>query len=91
MATTDFQTKGGRVADGESSSPSAALAPSRTIQIQIIMKLPLNQKRREQTATVINSRSAQLRFGARHFSNRYERRKVRGQLRHADWVLDLEN
>jgi hypothetical protein len=51
----------------------------------------INQKRREQTATIISSRSAPVRSGAKHFSNRYERRKVREQLRHADWALDLEN
>jgi hypothetical protein len=55
------------------------------------MKPILNQRRREQTATVISSRSAPVRSAGRHFSNRYERRKVREQLRHADWALDLEN
>ncbi len=55
------------------------------------MKPTSNQKKRELTATVISSRSVPVRYGARHFSNRYERRKVREQLRHADWTLDLEN
>jgi hypothetical protein len=55
------------------------------------MKPTLNQKKREQTAAVISARSGPVRSGARHFSNRYERRKVREQLRHADWALDLEN
>jgi hypothetical protein len=55
------------------------------------MKTPLNQKNREQIATEIGQRRAPVRSLIRHSSNRYERRRIRERLRHADWSLELED
>jgi hypothetical protein len=56
------------------------------------MKTSFNQKSIEHAATApVERKNAPARPGTKTFSHRYERRKVRQQLRHADWALNAED
>jgi hypothetical protein len=51
------------------------------------MKTQLNHKSAEQAAAIVERKHTPVRSGAKTFTHRYERRKIREQLRHLDWAL----
>jgi hypothetical protein len=56
-------------------------------QITLNMKTQLNHKNAEQTAAIVERKHTPVRSGNKTFAHRYERRKIREQLRHLDWAL----
>jgi len=51
------------------------------------MKTQLNHKSAEQAAAIVERKHTPVRYGAKTVAHRYERRKIREQLRHLDWAL----
>jgi hypothetical protein len=51
------------------------------------MKTPISHKNAGQTATIIEHKQPPARSTAKTLTHRYERRKIREQLRHLDWAL----
>jgi hypothetical protein len=51
------------------------------------MKTQLNHKSAGQTAAIVERKHAPARSGTKTITHRYERRKIREQLRHLDWAL----
>jgi len=51
------------------------------------MKNQFNSKQSEQAAAVVERKHQPARGGSKTFVHRYERRKIREQLRHLDWAL----
>jgi hypothetical protein len=51
------------------------------------MKTRSHAKANNDSAAVLGRKSAAVRIGSKSFSHRYERRKIREQLRHLDWAL----
>jgi carbamate kinase len=51
------------------------------------MKTQSSSKAHNATAAVVDQKNPQFRSGTKSFAHRYERRKIREQLRHLDWAL----
>jgi hypothetical protein len=51
------------------------------------MKTRLPSKANSDSAAGVGRKSAAVRIGSKTISHRYERRKIREQLRHLDWAL----
>jgi len=51
------------------------------------MKTQINHKSTEQAVAIIERKQTPLRSGTKTIAHRYERRKIREQLRHLDWAL----
>ena len=51
------------------------------------MKNQLNSKSSEQALAIVERKNPPARNGTKTFAHRYERRKIREQLRHLDWAL----
>lgn len=51
------------------------------------MKTQFNQKQGEQAAAAVERKNQPSRGGPKPLAHRYERRKIREQLRHLDWAL----
>jgi len=51
------------------------------------MKTQLNHKNTEHSLENIERKQTPARSGAKTITHRYERRKIREQLRHLDWAL----
>ncbi|MGA2244610.1 MAG: hypothetical protein ABSH48_06420 [Verrucomicrobiota bacterium] len=50
------------------------------------MKIQINP-RREEPSAIVERKHQPARAGAKTSTHRYERRKIREQLRHLDWAL----
>ncbi len=51
------------------------------------MKTQFNHKSTEQSVAIIERKHTPVRSGTKTIAHRYERRKIREQLRHLDWAL----
>lgn len=51
------------------------------------MKSQPPAKTNQPAAAVLDQKNPQFRSGTKSFTHRYERRKIREQLRHLDWAL----
>lgn len=51
------------------------------------MKTPFNHRRTEQATAEVERKNPPARGGTKSIVHRYERRKIREQLRHLDWAL----
>ena len=51
------------------------------------MKTPVPYKNSSHSTLAVDQKNPQLRVGTKSAAHRYERRKIREQLRHLDWAL----
>ena len=51
------------------------------------MKTQSSSKAHNVAAAFVDQKNPQVRSGTKSFARRYERRKIREQLRHLDWAL----
>ena len=51
------------------------------------MKTQVTLKIGNRSAAIVDQKNPQFRTGAKTSDHRYERRKIREQLRHLDWAL----
>jgi hypothetical protein len=60
---------------------------NRNCNQNIKMKSQPPAKTNQPAAAVLDQKNPQFRSGTKSFTHRYERRKIREQLRHLDWAL----